>query len=659
MKKTAETKVKKSVAKKASGEKKFMEVTLADICANPLNPRKNYSGPKFDELMASIKQVGVIEPILIRPVKGKVPFEIVAGERRWRASCQLAGGNGGLKKSSIPAIVREIGDDEAFDLMTIENLQREDLTELEEAQSFKIYLDKKGIAALPELAERTGIKPSYIHRRVAVLSLPKEVLKAWDQGKILYGHCEQLTRVSDKNKILELFQEVVEQSEWDPMTVKDLKDQIESDAIKLAVAKFDIEKAGCKKCSSSSDIQRDLFGEDIKKSQCLDPKCFKQNQNNWFMANWKKEYGSKTGTNGFRFTGDVDYNKKHDFESYIGKPGAKCQECPYFVSFINVEGELRQKQSCVGDKSCYNIIIAAGKQEAKKKAAAKAKASDSGEQEKTGEETSIDVPLVAWHGGFFIEEFYKTAIPERFAALTSEPEHQYMALRFSLISLMIANDALRRDFLVRWMSDKYRYDDDGEFVDKDGELMYSHHIENKEIWSRLLTMKGDELVEAHKVAAAEAIMQKQGTQPEIRHLVAQHLGIDLAKEWRITKEYLEKKTTKECLVLIDTLGISTDEKALTYLHETLNKKRGKFNTCKKSELISLIMDSGVDLAGKVPAEILNAAKNLERSDDGEEKNIRRCRVCGCTDDDCSQCIEKTGEPCSWVEDDLCSACSGE
>ena len=619
MKKAPGKKEVKNVKKESV--KRYLEVTLADICANPQNPRKNFAGPKFDELMASIKQVGVIEPILVRPVKGKVPYEIVAGERRWRASCQLAGGNGGLKKNVIPAIIREIGDDEAFDLMTIENLQREDLTELEEAQSFKIYLDKKSKEALPELAERTGIKPSYIHRRVAVLSLPKEVLKAWDQGKILYGHCEQLARISDKNKMLELFQEVVQSSNFDPMTVKDLKDQIEDDAIKLSLAKFDIEKAGCKKCHSNSDIQRDLFGEDIKKSQCLNPKCFKQNQNNWFMAHWKKEFGEKTGTNGFRFSGDVDYNKKHDFESYTGKPGAKCKECPYFVSFINIEGELRQKQSCVGDKSCYNAIIAAGKQEAKKKEAAKKNRNIEG-QENTGEE--IDVSRVAWHSIFFIEEFYKTAIPSRIVELNgyTNNDNRDQILRFTLMSLFIANVSLMMRFAIRWMTDKYHVEKDeyGEdyYVNQDGDEFSEYDIEQSDIWHRLEAMTVDELMEAQKEASCEALLQQGKTNKVIRHLVAMHLGIDLAREWRITKDYLYKKTTKECLALIDSLGISADEKALSYLHETLNKKRGKFNTCKKTELISLIMDSGVDLAGKVPAEILNAAKKMEKSEEDND-----------------------------------------
>lgn len=606
MKKTAETKVKKAVAKKASGEKKFQEVTLADIGPNPNNPRKNYTGPKFDELIASIKKVGVIEPILLRPVKGKVPFEIIAGERRWRASCEIAGGNGGLKKSVIPAIVREIDDDEAFDLMTIENLQREDLTELEEAQSFKIYLDKKGKEALPELAERTGIKPSYIARRVRVLSLPKEVLKAWDQGKILYGHCEQLARMTDKKEIMEAVKEIIEQSEYSPVTVKDLKQQIDNQAIKLFTAKFDLEKAGCNKCQNNSDVQRKLFGEDIEKSLCTDIKCFKQNQNNWLVANWKKFF-KNTGTNGFRFYQDV-HGEHHDFD-YHGKYGTKCKECTYFVSLIDIDCDVKEKQSCVGDKSCYNAIIAAGKQEAKKKAAAKAKTSGAGEQKNNGEE--MEVARVAWHGGFFIEEFYKIAIPDSFTRLI-DPD---MILRFSLMSLVVTNDSIRREFLVHWMPEKYHFNEDGQIVDQDNKNVSYWDITPERIWNRLSTLKEADLFEAHKEAAHHTIMFHNAARPTIRHAVALHLGIDLAKEWRITKEYLEKKTTKECLAMIDSLGISTDEKALTYLHETLNKKRGKFNTCKKAELISLIMESGVDLAGKVPAEILNAAKKLEKSEE--------------------------------------------
>lgn len=141
----------------------YQDVELSRIKANPMNPRKHFGGPKDDELVASIRSKGVLQPIVIRP-KGK-DFELVAGERRWRAASAVAKENGGLAGTTIPAMVRELTDDEAFDVMTIENLQREDLSEREEAEGFKAYLDRKGEDALPDLSSRTGIDPRYIRRR--------------------------------------------------------------------------------------------------------------------------------------------------------------------------------------------------------------------------------------------------------------------------------------------------------------------------------------------------------------------------------------------------------------------------------------------------------------------------------------------------------------
>jgi hypothetical protein len=337
------------------------------------------------------------------------------------------------------------------------------------------------------------------------------------------------------------------------------------------------------------------------------------------MANWKKEFGTKTGTNGFRFSGDIDYNKKHYFESYTGKPGAKCKECSYFVSFINVEGEIRQKQSCVGDKSCYNAIIAAGKKEAQKKEAAKQK-KNIDDQIDEQEGVAADVPRVVWHGGFFIEEFYKTEIPQKIEALSSaDADHKIKILRMSLMTLFISNRDCWKKFALKWMPHYCHYNEELDAIVRNG-TDEDHEIwgcPEKAIWDCLIEMDYVQLIDVHKETSREVIMQKIGTSPDMRHFIAMHLGIDLAKEWRITKDYLDKKTTKECLDLIDRLGISTDEKALAYLHETLNKKRGRFNTCKKSELISLILESGVDLAGKVPAEILNAAKEMEKPESDE------------------------------------------
>jgi hypothetical protein len=100
-------------------------------------------------------------------------------------------------------------------------------------------------------------------------------------------------------------------------------------------------------------------------------------------------------------------------------------------------------------------------------------------------------------------------------------------------------------------------------------------------------------------------MDTRNTSAPTRRLVAVHLGSDLSTEWRLTQEYLDKKTTKEIHAIAEQFGFFRDDKAKAYLYETLGKKRDRFDLCKKAELVKIILESGVDLAGKVPAEILN------------------------------------------------------
>mgnify|MGYP001359603937 FL=1 len=182
----------------------FMEIPLNIVVVSGNNPRKNFDN--LGEMIASVRTKGVIEPILVRPLHTDPPtggleiygYEIVAGERRWRAAVAVAKENGGIENYRIPAMVQEMSDDEAFDVMTIENLQREDLTELEEARGFQIYLDRKGIDSLPDLAERTGIDVRYIRRRIAVLD-PDYMLVAggaWNGA----AYCGSRSRGADSDR---------------------------------------------------------------------------------------------------------------------------------------------------------------------------------------------------------------------------------------------------------------------------------------------------------------------------------------------------------------------------------------------------------------------------------------------------------------------------
>lgn len=562
---------------KMNTEKKFQEIVLANIQPSLMNPRKTFAGRKFDELVASVRKVGVIEPILVRPIeKGK--YEIVAGERRFRASSLIASENGGPKKHSIPAMVQEMTDDEAFDLMTIENLQREDLTELEEAQGFKVYLDKKGAESLPELAERTGINPHYISRRILVLTLPPKVLKAWEKGQIKYGHCEQLCRIKDKKLIAEYLEELL--NEHHPMTVRGLKQHIDEHAVPLKSAKFNREEAGCAACQANSEVQAALFDESCEEAYCTNSACFKKKQGDWLTENWKK-YGKSIGTNSFRFATDLKWNEHHDFDTWVGKPTEKCKECLHFVSILNIDGKFQDKHSCVGDESCFNAVTRASK-------SAEKKTTDKGK----GKEDP-DAPRVSWHGEYFREEFYKTRLPEVMSVL---PIDDLRVLQLSLMALINSNSAAAEICANQWANEALT------------KKNYYETVDRNKLWEKITAMTREEILRAHRDLASPIVMQKNTFIAEQRHTIAGFVEIDLSKEWRFTEEYLAKKTAKEILNMIAKLGIDQDVKAQAYLYETLGKKRGRFDTCKKGELVDIILKSGMDLAGKVPDEILKTEK---------------------------------------------------
>jgi len=552
----------------------FQEIELTKLQPSLWNPRKTFSGPEFDDLVASVREKGIIEPILARPLD-KGNFEIVFGERRFKAAVKVAQEGGEPDGMTIPVIVRELDDDQAFDLMTIENLQRSDLTELEEARSFKAYVDRHGDDGIPELANRIGKKATYIYKRVFLLRLPENILNAWGKGLIKYGHVEQLARLKDKKQILELFKDVTERNTFrgEVMNVQRLKDEINDKVPRLKDAKFDPDKAGCLKCDQNSDMQKDLLGDvgDMGKAHCLMPKCFKQKQNNWLIKNWKKTgYARNFGTNGFRFAEDIGFG---EFQAFWKKPGKDCLECKDFVTVLTLSGAASQQRACIGDEDCFHKTT--------KEAEVTAR-----EQVKSKKQSEPEAKT--WHGEHFREQFYHEQIPLRMKEVGPREEK---AKRLILASLLHSNDELKSWFGCTYMGKK---------VDDTWDRCW---VDNDEMWQALESMKLEQIEEILKEAALKVALQRYFGSAT-RHLVGMHLGSDLASEWRINEEYLDKKTIKEILALGEKFEIFADKKAKDFLYEKLNKKRGKFTNCKKTELKSIFLESGVDLAGKVPEEIL-------------------------------------------------------
>lgn len=549
-------------------------IKLEDIRRNPLNARRRFDGNDFDDFIESIRQQGILQPILVRPViDNEHKYEIIFGERRFRAKNIIAGENAGKnagKNDTIPALIRDLTNDESFELMTIENIQRKNLTELEEAENFKAWIDKKGPDSLPDLAARTGIDARYIRRRIAVLSLPKNILKAWDKGVILYGHLEQLMRIKDKKEIQKQFKSLfVWQNQVIP--VKDLKRNIANQSPELSCAKFPLKKAGCHTCHQNTDVQKSLWNmEGSEKVKCLNPKCFKKHQNNHLLKNWKKTVHYKENkTTGFRFIEDLSYDQYEKF--YYGKnPVKKCLECENFVTLIHLDGSESRAKVCMGPKSCFNSL---------------GKKSEKGKSKKTND----GGPRVPWHGTFFREKFYEQALPMR---INNTHKTSPVILRLALYSLVRTNQELHVWFAkFRGLADEK--ETGGYFV-----------LSGDAIFREVSKMELPELHVAFKEASSHIIMGHKAGANE-RHTIASYLGIDLAAEFEMTEEYCQKKTVKELVDLGEKLGIFDDPKAEAFLFEKLLKKRKNFKACKKGELVRVFTESGVELKGRVPDEILN------------------------------------------------------
>ena len=169
---------------------KFEIISITDIQKNPYQPRKEFDREKLDELAQSIKENGVIQPIIVRqsPVIG---YEILAGERRYRASL-LAG------LTSIPAVVKQLSDQEMMVQSIIENLQRENLNPIEEARAYESLIEKGFTHA--EIADKMGKSRPYISNSIRLLSLPEQILLEVENGKLSQAHARSLVGLNKEQQ---------------------------------------------------------------------------------------------------------------------------------------------------------------------------------------------------------------------------------------------------------------------------------------------------------------------------------------------------------------------------------------------------------------------------------------------------------------------------
>lgn len=184
-----------------SNEESVEEIKLKDLRPNPYQPRKTFDDDALSDLKESIQQHGVLQPIIVRKsIKG---YDIVAGERRFRAAQQA-----GL--TTIPAIVREFSETLMREIALLENLQREDLSPLEEAEAYASLLDHLSVTQ-EELAKRLGKSRPHIANHLRLLTLPDAVQKLIADGALSMGHGRTLLSLKNKKKLAPLVKKIVDE----------------------------------------------------------------------------------------------------------------------------------------------------------------------------------------------------------------------------------------------------------------------------------------------------------------------------------------------------------------------------------------------------------------------------------------------------------------
>lgn len=174
--------------------KDIKTLRMSEIEPNKSQPRTVFDEENIKGLAESIKEHGLIQPIVVRPLPNGITYQIIAGERRWRA-CKL------LKMEEVPVIIRETDELEAAQLAIVENVQRADLNPVEEAMAYRALMDKYGMTQ-DRLAEVMGKSRPYIANLTRLLSLPEEALTALSNGEISVGHAKVLLSIEDKDSLI-------------------------------------------------------------------------------------------------------------------------------------------------------------------------------------------------------------------------------------------------------------------------------------------------------------------------------------------------------------------------------------------------------------------------------------------------------------------------
>ncbi len=262
---------------------KIQYLDITSIGQNPNNPRKTFDEGALGELSESIKKQGVLQPITVRPVNtsdSSTEYQIVCGERRWRAASMA-----GLKE--VPAIIRELTDDEAMDVAITENLQRKDVSPLEESDAFKYLLDKG--CTIADLCGRFGKSEFFVRQRLRLQTLVPDFRSLLESGEISISQAMEIVKFDEAVQQM-LFDEHFSDSciswqSWREVKPKAIYERV-IQMYSALLSQYDFDKEACNECPNCS--KNSCFFEDIEDAKCMNRDCLNRK-----VLEWKIEVAEK------------------------------------------------------------------------------------------------------------------------------------------------------------------------------------------------------------------------------------------------------------------------------------------------------------------------------------------------------------------------------
>jgi ParB family chromosome partitioning protein len=228
------------------GGRKYFLCPIEELRPNVNQPRKTFTDDKMEELVASIREKGVIQPLVVR--REQDYYQIIAGERRWRASQKA-----GLRE--VPVVIQDVSEDWALEMALIENIQREDLNPIEEADAYRSLMDRFEFSQ-DELAKRVGKERSTVANALRLLKLPGKVREHVSEGRLAMGHARALLPLELEEDIIEAAQQVLQKG----LSVR------ETEALVKKIKQFGISKTKPKGKTGTSDPQLVHLAGELKRA---------------------------------------------------------------------------------------------------------------------------------------------------------------------------------------------------------------------------------------------------------------------------------------------------------------------------------------------------------------------------------------------------------